>query len=154
MARIPPKPNRIVGGAIALILTAAPATWADSSTGEDSGAGCDCTCGCLSPDYGPQAIAPEEVPFPLPETVYCLLQFPTPGRGSINFQTDLTLAEALAFYRTEFERLGLQERSINTAVTEDVFSLVFDGWPEETALVIQSVDLGGRININLRFEDL
>jgi hypothetical protein len=86
--------------------------------------------------------------------VYCLLEFPTPGRGSINFQTDLTLEEALVFYRAEFDRLGLQERTLNTAVTEDVFSLVFDGWPEETALVIQSVDLGGRININLRFEDL
>ena len=152
MARIPPKLNRILGGAIALLLTATPATWADSPP-EDS-AGCDCTCGCLSPDYGPQEIAPEEVPFPLPETVYCLLEFPTPGRGSINFQTDLTLEEALVFYRAEFDRLGLQERTLNTAVTEDVFSLVFDGWPEETALVIQSVDLGGRININLRFEDL
>jgi hypothetical protein len=65
----------------------------------------------------------------------------------------------LAFYREELEALGFQERQINTVVTDTVFSVVFDGWPQEGALVVQSVvvqsvDLGHRVNVNLRFEAL
>lgn len=117
---------------------------------------CRCPCGCLYPDYGPQPITAAEVEFPLPGTVHCLLQFPT-GQGSINFQTELSLEEAIAFYRDSFAAVGVTEREINTAITESVFSMVFDGWPETApgeAVVVQGVDLGGRVNINIRIEDL
>ena len=52
---------------------------------------CRCPCGCTYPDYGPQPITAAEVEFPLPGTVHCMLQIPTPGQGSINFQTELSL---------------------------------------------------------------
>ncbi|MDA0265915.1 MAG: hypothetical protein O2890_03160 [Cyanobacteria bacterium] len=118
---------------------------------------CRCPCGCTYPDYGPQPLTVAEVEFPLPETVHCMLHFPTPGQGSINFQTELSLVEAIAFYRTSFTEMGLIERTINTAITESVFSVVFDGWsgtdPGEV-VVVQGVDLGGRVNINIRIENL
>ncbi|MGD1907076.1 MAG: hypothetical protein ACFB0C_13920 [Leptolyngbyaceae cyanobacterium] len=118
---------------------------------------CRCPCGCTYPDYGPQPITAAEVEFPLPGTVHCMLQIPTPGQGSINFQTELSLEEAIAFYRDSFATVGVTEREINTSITESVFSMVFDGWPEAApgeAVVVQGVDLGGRVNINIRIEDL
>ena len=33
------------------------------------------------------------------------------------------------------------------------FSVVFDGHPSGEAIVVQGVDLGESVNINLRFED-
>ncbi|NJN22514.1 MAG: hypothetical protein HC812_16710 [Leptolyngbya sp. RL_3_1] len=117
---------------------------------------CRCPCGCMYPDYGPQPITPAEVEFPLPATVHCLLRFPT-GQGSVNFQTELSIEAAIAFYRASLTARGLTEREINTTVTAAVFSLVFDGWPGAApgeVVVLQGVDLGGRVNINIRIEAL
>jgi uncharacterized surface protein with fasciclin (FAS1) repeats len=76
------------------------------------------------------------------------------GESQVNFQTSLTLEELLDFYRTELGARGLVERIIGTSVTDQVFSIVFDGWPNGEALVIQSVDLGESRNVNMRFEKL
>lgn len=88
--------------------------------------------------------------FPLPSSVS---NFTDLGNSSINFQTDLSLKDTIAFYRDSFKRQGLTERTINTAITDTTFSLVFDGDPSGQAIVVQGVDLGnGKTNVNIRFE--
>ena len=90
--------------------------------------------------------------FPLPETVE---NFIAVGDTGINFATDLSIEESVDFYRQEFEDAGLTERTINTAITDTTFSIVFDGHESGQAIVVQGVDLGnGTTNINIRFEDV
>ena len=90
--------------------------------------------------------------FPMPDSV---INFTSTGSDSINFQTKLSLEDAQAFYREAFTKTGLTERTINTAVTETTFSMVFDGDASGRALVVQGVDLGdGTTNINVRYEDV
>jgi predicted outer membrane repeat protein len=77
------------------------------------------------------------------------------GGGAINFQTSISLEDAIVFYRAEFSEAGYVERDINTAITETTFSMVFDGHASGEAIVIQGVDLGdGSTNISIRFEDV
>ncbi len=135
--------------------TDAPASEPEGQPVEEYPCICGCPCGCTYPDYGPQPITAAEVDFPLPGTVHSLWHIPTPGQGSINFQTELSLVAAIAFYRDALTEMGLTEREINTVITESVFSLVFDGWPGAApgeVVVVQGVDLGGRVNINIRIE--
>ena len=88
--------------------------------------------------------------FPLPASVS---NFTDTGDGSINFQTNLSIEDGVAFYREALGNAGLTERTINTAITETTFSLVFDGDPSGKAVVVQGVDLGGGMtNINIRYE--
>ena len=90
--------------------------------------------------------------FPLPGNV---TNFTDMGNGSINFQTNLSLKNTIAFYRDAFKKEGITERTINTAITGTTFSLVFDGDPTGLAIVVQGVDLGnGKINVNIRYEKL
>ncbi|MBC8505183.1 MAG: hypothetical protein ISR58_06675 [Anaerolineales bacterium] len=89
--------------------------------------------------------------FPLPEDV----QNFTGGGDQVNFATNITVEEAIEFYRTIFAEIGLTERTLNTAITETTFSMVFDGHAKGEAIVVQGVDLGnGTTNINIRFEDV
>ncbi len=89
--------------------------------------------------------------FPLPDDV----QNFTGGGDQVNFATSLTVEEAIEFYRAELTELGLTERTLNTAITETTFSMVFDGHENGKAIVVQGVDLGnGTTNINIRFEDV
>src|SRR3989304_4348511 len=74
------------------------------------------------------------------------------GDGPINFQTDMNLTDTIAFYREAFTKLGYTERTINTAITDTTFSMVFDGHASGKAIVIQGVDLGGSTNVHIRFE--
>ena len=75
------------------------------------------------------------------------------GNDSINFQTELSVEETIAFYRQAFKAENLTERTLNTAITDTTFSMVFDGHASGT-IVIQGVDLGdGTTNVNIRFED-
>ncbi len=76
------------------------------------------------------------------------------GDGAINFQTSLSLPDAVTFYRFAFTELGYTEREILTTVEDAVFSIVFDGHPSGKAIVIQGVNLGESMNINIRFEDV
>jgi hypothetical protein len=88
--------------------------------------------------------------FPLPSSVS---NFANTGNGSINFQTDMSLKDTIAFYREAFGKAGLTERTINTSITATTFSMVFDGDPSGQAIVIQGLDLGnGKTNVNIRYE--
>ena len=103
-----------------------------------------------TPEHPPESTEYETV-FPLPDTV---LNFMDMGNDSINFQTELSIEETIAFYRQAFEAENLTERTINTANTKTTFSMVFDGHAGGT-IVIQGVDLGdGTTNVNIRFEDV
>ncbi|MBL7161117.1 MAG: hypothetical protein ISS57_00815 [Anaerolineales bacterium] len=89
--------------------------------------------------------------FPLPDDV----QNFTGGGDQVNFATSLTVEEAIEFYRGALTEMGLIERTLNTAITETTFSMVFDGHESGEAIVVQGVDLGnGTTNINIRFEDV
>ena len=89
--------------------------------------------------------------FPLPDDVQ---DFLTLGDDQINYQTDLSLDEIIEFYRQSFADMGLTERPILTVIDDSAFSLVFDGWENGTSVVLQGVDLGTSINVNLRVEDV
>jgi hypothetical protein len=91
--------------------------------------------------------------FPMPDSVS---NFDGAGGDSpINYQTELSLDEVLAFYRAEFEAAGMTEREINTSITDTTVSLVFDGHSSGQAVVLQAVDLGsGSTNVNVRLEDI
>lgn len=90
--------------------------------------------------------------FPLPENISNLTDL---GNGAINFQTTITITEAIAFYRDAFSKAGYTEREINTAITDETFNLVFDGHTSGKAIIVQGVDLGaGSINISIRLEDI
>ncbi|HEY5982220.1 MAG TPA: hypothetical protein VIU38_01995 [Anaerolineales bacterium] len=90
--------------------------------------------------------------FPMPGSVSNLTDT---GGGSINFQTQMTVEETVSFYRDAFTKAGLTERTINTAITDTTFSLVFDGDASGKAVVVQGVDLGnGTANVNIRYEDV
>lgn len=96
-----------------------------------------------------------ESEFPLPEAVQNLTKQPgAAGTQSINFQTNLSLQEALEFYRKTLTEQGLKEREINTAITDTTFSIVFEGAENGLAVVVQSIDLGELRNINIRYEKL
>ncbi len=88
--------------------------------------------------------------FPLPSNVS---NFTSQADGQVNFQTNLSIKDAIAFYRDAFTKQGLKERTDNTAITDTTFSMVFDGDPSGQAIVIQGVNLGsGKTNINIRYE--
>ena len=88
--------------------------------------------------------------FPLPSNVS---NFTDTGNNSINFQTSMSLKDTIAFYRDALTKAGLTERTINTAISDTTFSMVFDGDPSGQAVVVQGVDLGnGKTNVNIRYE--
>ena len=94
-----------------------------------------------------------ESEFPLPDDVDAG-SVTDMGNGTINFQTSLSLPDAVTFYRFAFMDLGYTEREINTSITETGFSMVFDGHASGKAIVIQGTDFNGSININIRFDDV
>ncbi len=90
--------------------------------------------------------------FPMPPNVSNVTNV---GNGSVNFQTDMSLKDVIAFYRDAFKKEGLTERTVNTSITDKTFSLVFDGDPSGKAIVVQGVDLGnGQTNVNIRYENV
>lgn len=90
--------------------------------------------------------------WPMPENV---VNFTDMGNGSVNFQVKMSLKDTEDFYRSAFEKQGLDERTELTAVTASTFSMVFDGDPSGQAVVIQAVDLGnGMTNVNIRYEKI
>lgn len=101
---------------------------------------------------GNSGVSGYDTNFPLPDNVS---NFTDMGKDTINFQTTLSIQEAVSFYRDAFGQQGLTERTITTAITDTTFSLVFDGDPSGQAVVVQGVDLGsGRTNVNIRYEDV
>lgn len=92
--------------------------------------------------------------YPLPPVVENLMEIE--ADDSINFQTTLSIAEAMEFYRQEFIGDGATEREIVTVVTDTTFSMVFDGWADDgRAVVVQGVELApGELNLNIRVEEV
>lgn len=121
-----------------------PAAEAEEPTAEEADA--------EEPAAEAEEAAPEyDTEFPLPDNVQ---NFTDLGDDQINFATSLTVEESIAFYRDELGKMGLTEREINTAITDDTFSMVFDGHESGKEIVVQGVDLGDTTNINIRFEDV
>ncbi|MDK1080137.1 MAG: hypothetical protein QGM50_00250 [Anaerolineae bacterium] len=90
--------------------------------------------------------------FPLPSNVEIFTKF---DDDSINYQTSLSLNELVEFYRDEFADAGYDERDINTEINDAIISIVWDGHTSGNAIVVQGVDLGdGKVNVNVRFEDI
>ena len=94
-----------------------------------------------------------ETPFPLPNDVQQYTDLSGDGL-SVNFQTSMSLNESVEFYQQALSDLGLSERPLLTVIEEDVFSMVYDGWEDGRAVVVQGVDLGDTTNINIRLEDV
>lgn len=108
-----------------------------------------------SPAEAPQAPAGKasyDTAFPLPDNVQNFMG--GGGENMVNFQTSLTLNEIMEFYRQALAEKGLTESAPHTATTDTTFSMVFLGWPNGQALVIQGVDLGANRNVNIRLEDV
>ncbi len=89
--------------------------------------------------------------FPLPDDV----QNFTGGGGDegINFQTSLSMDEAIEFYRAAFDKEGLTEYPVLTSIEDEGFSMVFTSWHSSKELVIQGVVFGDITNINIRLEE-
>ncbi|MBI3160252.1 MAG: hypothetical protein HYZ26_11705 [Chloroflexi bacterium] len=75
--------------------------------------------------------------------------------GTLNFQVEADFEIVVEYYRKAALAAALTERELNTVVTNNSASLVFDGHASGSALVIQIVDLGdGKVNVNVRLEDI
>lgn len=90
--------------------------------------------------------------FPLPDDATNVVNM---GNDIVNFQTNLSLDEAMNFYLDQFGKLGYTERELLTATTSTTFSMVFDGHESGKAISVQGVDLGdGSINISIALVDI
>ena len=79
----------------------------------------------------------------------------TEVNGTLIFTTKLSLEDTMKFYRDEYLSRGYTERELLTGVSEETFSMVFDGDPSGKAVIIQSVDLGdGSHTVTVRLEDV
>ena len=79
----------------------------------------------------------------------------TEAGGSLIFYTKMSLEDTMQFYRNEYTAKGYTERETLTVVSDGTFSMVLDGDPSGTAVVIQSVDLGdGSRTVSLRLEEV
>ncbi len=89
--------------------------------------------------------------FPMPDDAKNIVSV----AGTVNYQTNLSLEEAMAFYRDYYGKQGLTERELLTTVSDGVFSFVFDGDASGKAIVIQGVDFGdGTVNVNISLQDI
>ena len=93
-----------------------------------------------------------ETDFPLPDDASNLINM---GNDIVNFQTNLSLDDAMNFYRDEFGRLGYTERDGLTVTSDTTFSMVYDGHESGKAVTVQGVDLGdGTVNISITLVDM
>lgn len=90
---------------------------------------------------------------PMPDDARNISRLPSPGTGSLNFQTNLSLPDALAFYRQRMTQRGLRERAAHTTLSASTFTISFEGWPNSNALLmVEGTDLGGVVtNVNIYF---
>jgi hypothetical protein len=94
-----------------------------------------------------------DTPFPIPDDVAEYMDFSGDGLA-INFQTQMTIDEAVQFYQQELSAMGFTDRPLLTVVEEGVFSMVYDGWEDGRAIVVQGTKFGEMTNINIRLEDV
>ncbi len=89
--------------------------------------------------------------FPLPDDATNVINM---GNDVLNFQTRLSLDEAMSFYREEFNKSGYTERTELTVTSSSTFSMVFDGHASGKPITVQGVDLGaGTVNISITLAD-
>jgi len=75
------------------------------------------------------------------------------GDGSILYYTKMSAEDVMDFYRGAYTSQGYTENELLTVVSGGVFSMVFDGGPDDRSVVIQSVDLGdGSRTVAIRLE--
>lgn len=90
--------------------------------------------------------------FPLPADAANVISV---GSDIVNFQTKLSLDEAMKFYLDEFGKKGYTERDGLTVTSDTTFSMVFDGHESGKAITVQGVDLGdGTVNISISLVDI
>jgi len=89
--------------------------------------------------------------FPLPADATNVIDM---GNDVLNFQTKLSLDDAMGFYRDEFGKSGYTERAPLTEAAAGTFSMVFDGHASGKPITVQGVDLGdGTVNISITLAD-
>jgi hypothetical protein len=91
-----------------------------------------------------------DAPFPMADDADILLQ----DDRSATYGTKLSISETIDFYRAEFDKLGFTERDLLTAITDDSFSMVFDGHSSGQAILVQGTDFGESTNISIQFQDI
>lgn len=102
-------------------------------------------------DYGGDFPIGGDSEFPMPDDATNVINL---GDGVLNFQTKLSLDDAMAYYRDQFGQSGYTERDGLTVTSESTFSIVFDGHESGKPIVVQGVDLGdGTTNVSVRLED-
>ena len=99
---------------------------------------------------GMEGADPSQIPYPMPADA----QIYDYNGGMVTFQTNMNVAAVVDFYRQELGARGYTERTINTMVDEQVASLVFDGDPSGTELVVQVTGMGDMSIVNVRLEDI
>jgi hypothetical protein len=101
-------------------------------------------------DKGSDSGKEYDTEFPLPDDVS---NFTALADGMINFQTKMSIKDALDFYKEALTNEGYTERPLLTVTSDTTFSTVFDGHKSGKAIVVQAVDLGGgNLNISIRLE--
>lgn len=101
-------------------------------------------------DSGGNITTGGEADYPMPEDAFNL----TSIAGTTNFQTKMSLDEAMNYYRDQFGKQGYTERDLLTVTSDTTFSMVFDGHESGQAMTVQGVDLGdGTINISITLSD-
>ena len=99
---------------------------------------------------GMEGLDPSQIPYPMPADAQ-VYDF---SGGMVTFQTNMNVASVVDFYRVELAARGYTERTANTLVDEQVASLVFDGDPSGTELVVQVTGMGDMSIVNVRLEDI
>lgn len=104
-----------------------------------------------SDDGGEDFSFGSDADFPMPDDASNVIN----AAGTLNYQTELPLDDVLKFYRDYYLSNGYTEREILTTVSDEVFSIVFDGDASGKAIVIQAVDLtNGTTNVNISLQDV
>jgi len=139
----------IVLAVLAAASLACNALMGAGSTPQPAGGAGD-TATLAPTDSGSGGGSSSDSEYPMPDNVS---NFTDLGDGAVNFQTTLSLKDALDFYRDAFTKQGYKERAILTVTSDTTFSIVFDGHASGKAIVVQGVDLGGgSTNVNIRLE--
>ncbi len=93
--------------------------------------------------------------FPLPEDAENVTIIE--ANNSVNYQTNMSIEEAMNFYRDELGAEGAAERGILTVTTDTTFSMVFDGWSgadDGRSVVVQGTLFEDQLNVNVRLEEV
>jgi hypothetical protein len=92
--------------------------------------------------------------FVLTDDAIQVMVFGTGDAVTVNFQTALSVSDAMNYMQTALSAKGLSEDPLLTVFTTDTFSMVFNGADNGKMVVVQGVKLAeGQTNINIRYEE-